>query len=164
MLDVKEEASSRNPAIEAGVKYLLEIRRWRGRYRFVLHDHLAPRLVLEFTLSDWWPVVDYLSTDPKYARGEDYEIVSVDGKPAKIIFHNTHCAERTIVYLLSILGVDNNKEWVDDMKHAIIGLPIDAVWFWFGTAYDWFVTRKDGFDRWQALMRIARAIRMLYGR
>jgi len=156
---VKEKPSS---DLTARAKYLLKIRRRRGRYLFQLYDRLAPAPVLEFTLGDWWPAVAYLSFDPKYARGEDYEVVSEGGRPVEIAFTNPDCGHRAVVYLLSILGVDGDLEWVDRMKHVVAEMPIEAVWFWFGTACDWYTSPGIGSKRWQTLMRVARSIRTLY--
>lgn len=143
-------------------KYWLEIRRRGERYRFVLHDILAPTSVLEFTLRDWKPLVGYLSSDTKYVRGRDYELVIEEGRPVRVVFMNPDCGHRTVVYLLSILGVEDRESRVEEMKYAVMGMSIDAVWFWFDVAYDWFNLRK-GKERWRSIMKIARSLRIMYG-
>jgi len=149
--------------LAAKAKYRLRISKRRGRWRFQLYDRLAPHPILEFTLGDWWPAVDYLAFDPKYARGEDYEVVSVGGRPAEITFPNPDCGERTAVFLLSILGVDGDAGWVETMRRVAAGMPAEAVWFWFGTACDWYALPGTGpLEKRAVLMRIARAIRTLY--
>lgn len=152
-----------NLASESRAKYLLRIKRKGERYRFILYDRLADTPVLEFTLGDWKPLVDYLSSDPKYIRGRDYELIAEDGEPVEVAFMNPDCGHRVMVYFLSILGVEYDRGWLEKMRYAVAGMPIDAVWFWFGTAYDWFTSYRDGLGRWRVLMRIAKAIRTLYG-
>ena len=156
-------------------KFRVKTRRVKGEYKisYTLHiqDARSNKCFLIMSLRNWYPIIDYLSSDDRYIRDRDYVIVK-DRRYTKagkvdlieVIFHNPECARRVTVFILSILGVENRPSWVNKMMHVVRKLSPEAIDFWLNTAYDRFVVAKNGLSRRFRLLRVAKAMRTLYER
>lgn len=162
---------------ETRVKYAytisVRIRRVKGKtrisYRFSLMDIVSKKPILQFTTKDWYPLIEYLSMDERYIQGRDYEITKKErntktGKLniAEVRFYNPECARRATVFMLSIIGVENNTLWISKMTRVVKKLGLSAVDFWFNTAIDRYILSKTGFERRISILRVGKAIRVLY--
>jgi len=156
-------------------KFRVKTRKVKGGYRasYILHikDARSGECLLIMSLKSYYPIVDYLSSDDRYIRDRDYVIVK-DRRRTKageldlieVLFHNTDCARRVTVFVLSILGVENKPSWISKMMHVVRKLSPEAIDFWLNTAYDRFVVAKSGLSRRFCLLRVAKAMRTLYER
>lgn len=145
--------------------------RYKISYKLRIQDTLSNECYLAMSLRNWYPIIDYLSSDDRYIRDKDYIIVK-DRRYTKagkvdlieVIFHNPECARRVTVFVLSILGVENRPGWISKMMHVVRKLSPEAINFWLDTAHDRFVVAKNGLSRRFRLLRVAKAMRTLYER
>ena len=154
-------------------KFRVKTRKVKGGYKvsYILYiqDTRSNKCFLVMSLRNWYPIIDYLSSDDRYIRDRDYVIVK-DRRYTKagkvdlieVIFHNPECARRVTVFILSILGVENRPSWINKMMHVVRKLSPEAIDFWLNTAYDRFVVAKNGLSRRFRLLRVAKAMRTLY--
>ena len=124
---------------------------------------------IAFSIRTWYPIIEYLATDGRYIRGRDYDVMKEqkttkagDIDIAKLFFYNSECARRVTVFALSILGVETKPYWVYRMMKAVRKLSLDAIDFWFVSALDRYVAYKDGRIRRKKLLRLGKALRLLY--
>ena len=124
---------------------------------------------ISFSIRTWHPIIEYLATDGRYIRGRDYDVMKEQRYTkaglidvARFPFYNSECARRITVFSLSILGVETNLYWVYRMMKAIRKLSLDAIDFWFSTALDRYIVYKDGRIRRRKLLRLGKALRLLY--
>jgi hypothetical protein len=124
---------------------------------------------ITFSIRTWYPIIEYLATDGRYIRGRDYDVVKEQKSTkagiidtAKFFFYNSECARRVTVFALSILGVETKSYWVYKMMRAVRKLSLDAIDFWFVSALDRYVTYKNGRIRRRKLLRLGKALRLLY--
>ncbi len=156
-------------------KFRVKTRKVKGEYKisYILHiqDTRSNKCFLVMSLRNWYPIIDYLSSDDRYIRDKDYVIVK-DRRYTKagkvdlieVIFHNLECARRVTVFILSILGVENRPGWISKMIYVVRKLSPEAIDFWLNTDYDRFIVAKNGLSRRFHLLRVAKAIRTLYER
>jgi len=155
-------------------KFRVRTRKVKGEYKisYILYiqDTGSDKHFLVISLRNFYPIIEYLSTDERYVRGKDYFIVknkrytkmgNVD--LVDVIFQNPECARRVTVFILSILGVENRPSWISKMTYVVRKLSPEAVDFWLNTAYDRFVTAKSGLIKRFYILRVAKAMRTLYG-
>jgi len=156
-------------------RFKIRTRRVKGGYKvsYLLHiqDARSNKSLLVMSLRNWYPIVDYLSSDDRYVRDRDYLIVrdrryTKAGKVdiIEIAFHNPECARRVTVFMLSILGVEDKPSWINKMIHVMRKLSPEAIDFWLNTAYDRFATARNGLSQRLRLLRVAKAMRTLYER
>lgn len=124
---------------------------------------------LTFSMKTWYPIIEYLATDGRYIRGRDYDIIKEQRNTkagiidvAKFSFYNSECARRVTIFTLSVLGVETKSYWIYRMMRAIRKLSLDAIEFWFASAIDRYVAYKDGHIRRRKLLRLGKALRLLY--
>jgi|GEM_PF-4165562 len=136
-------------------------------YMILIKNNLEDQVI--FGIKTWYPIIEYLATDGRYIRGRDYDVMKEqkttkagDIAVAKLFFYNSECARRVTVFTLSILGVETKPYWVYRMMKAVRKLSLDAIDFWFVSALDRYVAYKDGRTRRRKLLRLGKALRLLY--
>jgi len=156
-------------------RFKIRTRRVKGEHKvsYLLHvqDARSNKSLLVMSLRNWYPIVDYLSSDDRYVRDKDYLIVK-DRRYTKagkvdiieVVFHNPECARRVTVFALSILGVEDKPGWINKMMYVVRKLGPEAIDFWLNTAYDRFATARNGLSQRLRLLRVAKAMRTLYER
>jgi len=168
-----QQVERRNAEVKCYYEVGVRNRKSRGKlklgFRFTLIDRLSDKPVLRFATQTWYPVVDYLTTDERYVQKRDYEIVKKElttrserVSMADLLFYNPECARRATVFLLAILGVEKNSYWISKMIRIVKKLGLNAIDFWFNTAIDRFLISKTDFERRISLIRLGKAIRVLY--
>jgi len=144
-------------------------KRHKIKYTLYVVDTRSNETFLAVSLRDWYPIIDYLTSDDRYLRGRDYDIVKDRRRTREgaidlieIWFYNTECAWRVTAFVLSILGVENKPHWVRRMRYVVRLLSPEAIDFWILTAHDRFVVFKNGLVRRFSLLRLSKAMRTLY--
>ena len=151
------------------------IRRTRNIYKlsFSLCIHEAPFLdknTMVLKVKNWRPILEYLLLDERYLRGRDYEIVKHDiptsiGKviTPSVLFLTSECARRVMVFVFSILGVEDRSFWVEKMMRIVRRLSVESVDFWVNIAWDRYILARDNMSKRFNLLQISKAIRILHG-
>jgi len=180
---VKDVWSNEAKTIYYVFKFKVKNRKRNGKRKIYFHlevyegvSEKPEKLVFATGVPDWYPVIDYLQFDERYAQGRDYSY-RMEKRRTKIgevevpqiVFYNSESARRTMVYMLSIIGTNKNSKWISLMKNVVRNIDPEDVEFWVRAIQNRYTMaskigdkRLRGIAKRSLLMRTAKAIRLFY--